>query len=130
MLELIPHRICLVHGLGGGRVSTWKKDEVFWPYNLLARDIPDARIITWGYDADVAHFVSPVSTNRVKDNAKSLSSALNGLRSSPETSTRPLILIAHSLGGIICAQVGSTVWVDFTAVNNLTTIGFTPDFRY
>ena len=90
-------------------MSTWKKDEVFWPYNLLARDIPDARIITWGYDADVAHFVSPVSTNRVKDHAKSLSNALNGLRSSPETSTRPLILIAHSLGGIICAQVGSTV---------------------
>ncbi|KAL8642926.1 MAG: hypothetical protein Q9226_008450, partial [Calogaya cf. arnoldii] len=96
--------ICFVHGLNGGNVSTWTKGEVFWPYNLLAKNIPEARIITWGYDADVAHFLSPTSANRVKDHAKGLSNDLAGLRGSPETSTRPIIFVAHSLGGIVCAQ--------------------------
>lgn len=98
--------ICFIHGLGGGRISTWKKGEVFWPYNLLAKDIKEARIITWGYDADIAHFLAPLSANTVKDHAKSLSTALSGLRNSPETNERPIIFIAHSLGGLVCAQVG------------------------
>ncbi|KAL8840784.1 MAG: hypothetical protein Q9176_003630 [Flavoplaca citrina] len=96
--------ICFVHGLNGGNVSTWKKGEVFWPYNLLAKNLPEARIISWGYDADVAQFLSPTSANRVKDHAKGLSSDLRGLRGTPVASTRPIIFIAHSLGGIVCAQ--------------------------
>ncbi|KAL8982254.1 MAG: hypothetical protein Q9205_003183 [Flavoplaca limonia] len=99
--------ICFVHGLNGGNVSTWKKGEVFWPYNLLAKNLPEARIISWGYDADVAHFLSPTSANRVKDHAKGLSNDLRGLRGSPVASTRPIIFIAHSLGGIVCAQSSS-----------------------
>lgn len=78
---------------------------MFWPYNLLARDIPDARIITWGYKADAGHFLAPISTNRVKDHANDLSRALSGVRNSSEITTRPIIFVAHSLGGIICAQV-------------------------
>lgn len=101
----IVDSICFVHGLGGGRYSTWTKDEVFWPYNLLPKDIPDARIITWGYNAEVAHFLSPDSKVRVRDHAKSLLNDLNGLRDAPETCTRPIIFVAHSLGGIVCAQV-------------------------
>ena len=99
--------ICFIHGLDGGRISTWKKGEVFWPYNLLARDVPDARIVTWGYNADAAHFLSstPTSANRVKDHARSLLNDLSGIRTTQETSKRPIIFIAHSLGGLICAQV-------------------------
>ncbi|KAL8693885.1 MAG: hypothetical protein Q9224_003668 [Gallowayella concinna] len=114
--------ICFVHGLNGGSVSTWKKGEVFWPYNLLAKNIPEARIITWGYDANVAHFLSPTSANRVKDHAKGLSNDLGGLRSSPETSTRPIIFIAHSLGGIVCAQVGRNVSIPALLISLLTVI--------
>lgn len=97
--------ICFVLGLGGGRISTWKKGEVFWPYNLLARDILEARIVVWRSNADLGHFLSPVSTNRIKDHATSLSSALSSLRDSPVTSTCPIVFVAHSLGGIICALV-------------------------
>ena len=62
--------------------------------------------MTWGYKADVTHFLSPTSTNRVKDHAKSLLNALSALRNSPETSRRPIIFVTHSLGGLVCAQVG------------------------
>ena len=104
-MTLICNSICFVHCLHGGNVSTWKKGEVFWPYNLLAKNLPEARIISWGYNADVAHFLSQTSANRVKDHAKGLSSDLRCLKGSPLTSTRPIIFVAHSLGGIVCAQV-------------------------
>ncbi|KAL6719999.1 hypothetical protein ACLMJK_001920 [Lecanora helva] len=96
--------ICFIHGLNGGRISTWKKGDVFWPYNLLPKDIKEARVITWGYDADIAHFLAPLSANRVKDHAKNLLTALRGVRDTPETSDRPIIFVTHSLGGIVCAQ--------------------------
>ncbi|KAL8913113.1 MAG: hypothetical protein Q9171_002007 [Xanthocarpia ochracea] len=113
--------ICFIHGLGGGRISTWSKGDVFWPYHLLAKDIPEARIMTWGYKADVAHFISPTSTNRVKDHAKSLSNALSALRNSPETSRRPIMFVAHSLGGLVCAQsLLESLFIDAAGVERLS----------
>jgi hypothetical protein len=38
--------------------------KVFWPRDLLPNDIPNARILTYGYDADVVTFSS--SGNRSK----------------------------------------------------------------
>lgn len=67
--------------------------------------MPETRVITWGYNADYAHFLSPTSTNTVRDHARSLSNALSGLRNTSETCTRPIIFITYNLGGIICAQV-------------------------
>ena len=40
--------IVFVHGLGGSRYGTWKKDGVLWPQTLLAQDFPEARIMTVG----------------------------------------------------------------------------------
>ncbi|KAL8791896.1 MAG: hypothetical protein Q9195_005472 [Heterodermia aff. obscurata] len=100
--------ICFVHGLFGGRISTWSKGEVFWPFNLLAKDIPDARVVTWGYSADAVHFLSstPTSANRVVDHARKLLVDLKTIRATEQTSRRPIIFISHSLGGLICAQGG------------------------
>lgn len=38
--------IVFVHGLGGKRHRTWMKNDVFWPVDLLAKDFPQARIMT------------------------------------------------------------------------------------
>ncbi|KAL8734453.1 MAG: hypothetical protein Q9181_003191 [Wetmoreana brouardii] len=48
--------ICFVHGLRGGRVATWTSKNVCWPKDLLPADIPDARILSFGYDAKVVQF--------------------------------------------------------------------------
>jgi hypothetical protein len=54
-----------VHGLGGDREATWTDHtgKVCWPSELLPYDIPQARILTFGYDtsfmdlADHAHML-------------------------------------------------------------------------
>ncbi|KAF5583303.1 uncharacterized protein FSUBG_13161 [Fusarium subglutinans] len=45
--------IVFVHGLFGNRISTWSKNGVLWPKQLLSQDLSKARIFTFGYDADV-----------------------------------------------------------------------------
>ncbi|KAF2035728.1 hypothetical protein EK21DRAFT_84144 [Setomelanomma holmii] len=45
--------IVFVHGLRGGRESTWTKEEVLWPSELLKVDIKNSRIIGFGYDSGI-----------------------------------------------------------------------------
>ena len=84
------------------------KDTTLWPKELLPKKIPRARILTFGYDADVYHFWSkPASDNTIKNHGDNLTASLVGLRhGKEETATRPIIFVAHSLGGLVCAEVG------------------------
>src|SRR6202044_4274369 len=50
---LTPHSLVFVHGLRGDRIATWSRDQICWPRGLLKDDIPNVRIITWGYDSSV-----------------------------------------------------------------------------
>lgn len=59
-------------------------DSVFWPQALLPSVIPDARIFTWGYDADIDGFLSTASQNTVHQHAINLLSDLADLRRSVE----------------------------------------------
>ena len=61
--------------------------------------MPDARVFTWGYDADVHHWGSSASQNTIHDHAGNLLSDIANqiVGDSPE----PLIFIVHSLGGIV-----------------------------
>ena len=79
--------IVFVHGLTGSREKTWTHPytSCFWPELLLFLDIPDARIFTYGYDADVAHFFSQASKSRIGDHAKSLMSELARTRELSDT---------------------------------------------
>ena len=70
-----------MNGLHGDREATWTCDIVFWPKDLLSVNIPGARIVSFGYDAKVAHLWSHVSQNNVRDKGDSLVVALVGLRS-------------------------------------------------
>jgi hypothetical protein len=66
--------IIFIHGLTGSSYSTWlqKDSNIYWPVHLLSKDIPDARIMAFGYDADVAKLLGPVSQNRLADHARGL----------------------------------------------------------
>ncbi|CAI4211528.1 unnamed protein product [Parascedosporium putredinis] len=62
-----------------------------------------ARILTYGYDAYGAK-LSVVSSNRLIDHATNLLNDLTTERSSAGAASRPLIFVAHSLGGLVCKE--------------------------
>ena len=86
--------IVFVHGLTGNRERTWTHPSTscFWPSELLPSDLPDARIFTYGYDADVAHFFSAASQSRIGDHAQTLLSSLGHVRERTETVSREPML--------------------------------------
>ncbi|KAJ9660138.1 hypothetical protein H2201_007045 [Coniosporium apollinis] len=104
--------IVFIHGLTGNRESTWtrnsgKRNQCFWPKDLLPADVENAHVATWGYDADVI-CKTPfrvVSTNTLQQHAESLCTDLANLRADSTRSTdktRPIIFVVHSLGGLVC----------------------------
>ncbi|CAD6573262.1 MAG: hypothetical protein ASARMPREDX12_005928 [Alectoria sarmentosa] len=95
--------IVFVHGLTGDPAGTWihPGSGTYWPATLLSLDIPNSRILSFGYDADVVNFWSPVSQNRVGNHALNLLGGLTGLREETNSENRKIIFVAHSLGGLV-----------------------------
>ncbi|KAK0720822.1 Alpha/Beta hydrolase protein [Lasiosphaeris hirsuta] len=96
--------ICFVHGLTGDRDSTWTAQGEFWPQTLLPLKLPGARILSYGYDAYIAKATSTASENRLIDHATNLLTDLTNDRALNDAPNRPLIFIAHSLGGLVCKE--------------------------
>ncbi|KAJ1338605.1 nephrocystin-3 [Microdochium nivale] len=93
--------IVALHGLNGHRQKTWTaKNGVHWLRDLLPEDLTQARILCWGYDANT-HAANRVSWQYLYDHAKSLVSDLCSERQLSNCTERPIIFIAHSLGGIV-----------------------------
>lgn len=96
--------ICFVHGLGGNRFSTWTSEGAEpWPKSLLSGAVPNARILSYGYDAYVLQS-GVASGNRLTDHATNFLASLTANREEDNVQQRPIILVAHSLGGLVCKQ--------------------------
>ncbi|KAH6970345.1 hypothetical protein BKA56DRAFT_661160 [Ilyonectria sp. MPI-CAGE-AT-0026] len=97
--------ICFVHGLTGNRISTWTAhgQTAPWPKTLLPEKLTRARILTYGYDAYIVS-KAVASSNRLIDHATNLLIDLTTDRASCHASSRPLIFVAHSLGGLVCKE--------------------------
>jgi len=80
---------------------TGNAEHVFWPRDLLPRECGRARILTWGYNTIVTKGYKSVNKNNIFAHAKNLLAALK--RERPER--RPIIFVAHSLGGILVKEV-------------------------
>ncbi|KAI5780133.1 hypothetical protein EDC01DRAFT_669267 [Geopyxis carbonaria] len=95
--------IVAIHGLGGHPYKTWtdKNNGVNWLRDLLPKQIPNSRIMTFGYAADIA-FTRSISG--VKEFAHSLLDKLKSSRSSSREKKRPVIFVCHGLGGIVCKK--------------------------
>ncbi|KAF2008310.1 hypothetical protein BU24DRAFT_360647, partial [Aaosphaeria arxii CBS 175.79] len=96
--------IVAVHGLNGHRDKTWTAaNGTHWLRDLLPKDNPNARIFCWGYDANTHG--ERVSHQFLHDHAEQLVSDLCLKRKRTNTMERPIIFVAHSLGGIIVKGV-------------------------
>lgn len=83
-------------------MATWTHENgVFWP-DQLARDINTARIMTFGYDADVVKIWGMAGGDNLRDHGKSLAFKVSNQRQLCKE--RPIIFIAHSLGGLVSEQ--------------------------
>lgn len=86
--------IVFIHGLTGGREKTWThEDGTFWPQDLLPSDFAKARILIFGYDADIAHIFGQASINTLRDHGRTLCTDLTMLR---------LRTSSVSHGGFLC----------------------------
>ncbi|KAI0413535.1 Alpha/Beta hydrolase protein [Xylaria grammica] len=98
--------IVFLHGLRGDISKTWTKDGVVWPRDLLPKDIPESRVFLFGYDSAITHLdQSSVAKTEIHSDANDLCAKLADKRSATGTENRPIIFVAHSLGGLVAAQV-------------------------
>ncbi|KAK9800153.1 hypothetical protein SCARD494_01946 [Seiridium cardinale] len=81
--------------------------ETYWPRDFVPAGVPDARVrvLTFGYDTKIRHVLGAQgSENSVYDHAKELLQSLDDYRIDPDSRKRPIIFIAHSLGGIVIKE--------------------------
>ncbi|CAD6593296.1 MAG: hypothetical protein ASARMPREDX12_007021 [Alectoria sarmentosa] len=114
--------IVFVHGLTGKRTKTWLADGAAlpWPQELLSKKIPEARLLTYGYNADVVYFIKPAGQNTVREHARNLTGDLTDLRLRTSSFQRPLIFVAHSLGGLVCEEAFILSFHAFEAEHQLS----------
>jgi hypothetical protein len=58
--------------MGCSQIVGLHPGEVFWPETILPAVLPETRIFTWGYDADVDTFNTSVGHNTVEQHANDL----------------------------------------------------------
>ena len=95
--------IVFVHGLTGNAYTTWldRRSNIHWPSTLLGQDISSARIMTFGYDADIVNWFKKASQNNVYNHAETLLGDLVRRRERTDSEHRKIIFVAHSLGGLV-----------------------------
>jgi hypothetical protein len=76
---------------------------LFWPHELLSKDCPNARVLTYGYDSQISNFFKgPTNQSGILAHGVSLMRALEVERR--KCRKRPIIFLVHSLGGLILKQ--------------------------
>lgn len=92
--------IVCIHGVNGHPYDTWVSERggFFWP-SSITRDIPNSRVMTFGCDYNPMddHF-------RLRDLAGNLLQALSRERRGPDATHRPVLFIAHNVGGFLVQQ--------------------------
>ncbi|KAL0767417.1 hypothetical protein CaCOL14_010267 [Colletotrichum acutatum] len=97
--------IVAIHGLNGHREETWTDPETRLQWlsdsSCLPRDIPAARVLTFGYNSKT-YFSR--SESDIPDFASESLWALKAQRTSEEERQRRIVFICHSLGGLAFKQ--------------------------
>ncbi|KAI8660068.1 NB-ARC domain-containing protein [Fusarium keratoplasticum] len=100
--ELCTLDVILVHGLNGGSDTSWRHEEskTFWPRELLPEVLPRARIMTYGYNANLW---SDCGYGRIRTFADKLLADLD-MKRGQERKSRPILFICHSMGGLVLKE--------------------------
>lgn len=102
-LEQVDTHVIFIHGLAGDIEKTWTSgegsDSEFWPY-WLDEELPNVSVWSVGYPA--ARVELQGASMAVEDRAKGI---LARLMAETALSTGTIILVGHSMGGIIIKEM-------------------------
>lgn len=91
--------IVLVHGLLGGTEPWTSETSVFWPEKFLASKVPEARILSYEYDIELASFWN--EEDLITETSNEMIDLL--MEERPEKAEkRAVLFVAHCLGGLVC----------------------------
>lgn len=102
--EKIQADMIFLHGLRGHAEKTWSKGDICWPRDLLPKDLPHVRIISWGYDSSVLKPIKASSQASIFGHAENLLLDITRIRNSWDAEIRPIIFVGHSLGGLVIKE--------------------------
>ncbi|KAI5839078.1 ankyrin repeat-containing domain protein [Morchella snyderi] len=96
--------IIAITGLAGHGFGSWKSRtaHTMWLRDLLPVHVTNARILTYGYDSTLFGNESHAS---IHEFSQLFLQALATIRTSEKEQSRPIIFIAHSLGGLVIKYV-------------------------
>ncbi|KAH7202391.1 hypothetical protein DER44DRAFT_481084 [Fusarium oxysporum] len=97
--EHIDIDICAVHGMDGHAFDTWMAPTKMWLRDHLPSEFPKSRIMTFGYNSNSMDGKS--INHGLSDFADTLIDNLKYVRTSDEEQCRPVLLICHSMGGLV-----------------------------
>ncbi|KAG7046926.1 hypothetical protein JMJ77_0015143 [Colletotrichum scovillei] len=96
--------VIAMSGLGGHAFGSFKErgGPFMWLRDALPLDIPNARILIYGYDTQL---VRSSSFQNLSDLGRALQIDLRGIQDSKHP--HPIVFIGHSLGGLVIKEVSS-----------------------
>ncbi|KAI1172684.1 hypothetical protein F4777DRAFT_491585 [Nemania sp. FL0916] len=120
--------IVMVHGLQGHHINTWKaEDNTIWPTDLLPRFLCNTgihgairvRVLSFEYGGTIRGTTSKAGIDDVAQNMLEL---LLDKRDDRRSMCRPIIFVAHSLGGVIVKRAIRLAYNDwaFNSIRNAT----------
>jgi len=98
----IHSHVIFIHGLGGSPTKTWQSSidpDICWP-QWLAEDIEGLAVLSVGYEAAVSRWKG--SAMHLPDRAANV---IERILLEPSLNTGEIILIGHSLGGLVIKQM-------------------------
>lgn len=107
--KLTLRSVIAVHGLGGDWEMTWshKTTGKLWLRDFLPQQFKNVRVMSFGYDST---YILSAAVTDVNDASASLLDRLDGERQEEPARRRPIIFVAHSLGGIVVKRVSVEIF--------------------
>ncbi|SPO02531.1 uncharacterized protein DNG_05204 [Cephalotrichum gorgonifer] len=95
--------IIAVPGLGSHPLGSWKSPtgNKVWLRDFLPKDLHNIRVLLYGYDTTLPE---SYSKQTIKDLGRTFLEQIIAFRTRDGTSYRPIILIGHSLGGLVIKE--------------------------